>query len=657
MSRSAVLALASTVFALFASASAFACGACVSPPAITPSNADFARQSGERIFFARDPLTKHSTVWVEVAFAGNPQDFGWVVPMPKVPKVGVGSRYLFDRLDQATAPRFELDLETIDELCPPAHAGGACSSAPAPFGCGNAAASSGSATGADAFSGNDHVKVVVAAQTGPYDYAVIQGDTSKSLLDWLNQSGFATPDAALPIIEAHVSKGDVFVAFRLHDGEGVQAIRPVTFDMDDAEPCVPLRLTSIAAVEEMSVVVYLAGPGRGIPKNSLHVEVNPLRLNWNAGASNYAQVLAAAIDEGGTHAFATEFAGEVTQTQVKAIDPRSVGTYLFNQPLGDAGAYAPGPLFRKSFLDTGPMREVRTPLELIAALATGNLPMTPELFSAMNDALGTNVPPVSWLNAVLTYEKIQQSQSFGMSSQQPDYALALPKELTLTTINGPMLADAVEKSYSLPLLAVFDTIGRTRTLTRLALRISPKEMTRDPVFAFSPTLPPVNNLHHAQMHDVQENCDLAPSAARLSLPELNRTYVLRSGTAGRTGGLRADNVSDPRFIGMRAASRIELLDETGPPLAIPSEAVQLVDAAVVDAHAGTPSLPSSLVVPPQTGDRVVFPPSDPPTHLADLGNAAMSNAAGCSQGRSGLQFVFSQILLVVLILRLQRKRS
>ena len=127
---------------------------------------------------------------------------------------------------------------------------------------------------------------------------------------WLNKNGYQIPDKSVPIVNAHVEKGDVFLALKLLNGKGIEAIRPIRLKVKNADPCVPLRLTSIAASEDMSVVVTVAGPGRAVPKNGLHVVVNPLRLNWFAGASNYPQVLAAAIDEAGGHAFSAEAAGD-----------------------------------------------------------------------------------------------------------------------------------------------------------------------------------------------------------------------------------------------------------------------------------------------------------------------------------------------------------
>ncbi len=137
---------------------------------------------------------------------------------------------------------------------------------------------------------------------------MVKGSAAKPLLNWLDEQGYATPKAAIPVVDSHIAKGDVFVAIKLSNGEGVNQIKPIVLQMHDAEPCVPLRLTSIAAAEDMTVVVTIAGPGRAIPKNHLHVRINPMRLNLFKGANNYPQVLSAAIDEAAGRAFVTEYA-------------------------------------------------------------------------------------------------------------------------------------------------------------------------------------------------------------------------------------------------------------------------------------------------------------------------------------------------------------
>jgi len=99
---------------LLAGTDALACGGCFSPP--TPVIDQTVRQDAERVLFLRDPLTKLSTVWVEVRYTGLAKDFGWVLPVPKLPKVGVGSMAVLDALDQAMQTRV-MRTVTGEENC------------------------------------------------------------------------------------------------------------------------------------------------------------------------------------------------------------------------------------------------------------------------------------------------------------------------------------------------------------------------------------------------------------------------------------------------------------------------------------------------------------------------------------------------------------
>ena len=68
-----------------------ACG-CFAPP----EPAEPIVQAGERILFAvkNGVVTAH----IQIQYAGEAKDFGWLLPLPAVPKVGVGSDELFTLL-------------------------------------------------------------------------------------------------------------------------------------------------------------------------------------------------------------------------------------------------------------------------------------------------------------------------------------------------------------------------------------------------------------------------------------------------------------------------------------------------------------------------------------------------------------------------------
>ncbi len=75
-----------------------ACGCFTPPDATVP-----IVQAGERILFAVENgvVTAH----IQLQYAGDAKDFGWLLPLPSVPVVKVGTDELFTRLIATTQPR------------------------------------------------------------------------------------------------------------------------------------------------------------------------------------------------------------------------------------------------------------------------------------------------------------------------------------------------------------------------------------------------------------------------------------------------------------------------------------------------------------------------------------------------------------------------
>src|SRR5438034_3676143 len=95
--RKLVLALS----LLFAERGAHACG-CFAPPDPTVP----VVQAGEMIAFA----IKDGNVdaHIQIRYSGAAADFGWLLPLPSEPTLELGSDELFSKLQQATAPQWNL---------------------------------------------------------------------------------------------------------------------------------------------------------------------------------------------------------------------------------------------------------------------------------------------------------------------------------------------------------------------------------------------------------------------------------------------------------------------------------------------------------------------------------------------------------------------
>ncbi len=578
-----VLALGALTSTMVA-AQSLACGGCFSPPSADTKQT--VVQNAERVLFLRDDKTKLATVWIEVLYAGLAQDFGWVLPLPKVPVVSTGPRAVFDALDQRLGFRVAV-RQLPSENCRDPHQG--C----VPGNSKDASAAMDVAPpdlqgGAEWDDYNnpkvDGVDVLAHGFTGPYEYSVIKGTEAAKLYEWLTKAGYATPEKAKPILQIHADKGDVFLAVKLQNGQGVQAIKPIVLQMDDAEPCVPLRLTAIAAQDDMTVTVNLAGSGRAVVKNYFDVVVNPLRLllldaktpvpclpDAAPGSachvpSNYAQVLAAAIDEAAGHAFVTE----------ASLPSAAVGKL---SPLLD--------------LDLGSLKSAKTLLDVANFLAVSPLPLDDDVVAAIAGPVGqtglfmgqTAADTLASLKACGLYWKKPNAVDSCTSGK-----VTLSKTQTeKASVKGDAMAASLQSSIIDPLFKVSAAIAMSARTSRLVLRISPGEMDRDPVFAFSATLPEVKPTRNVQKNTVcMQGWANGDQRTRLSIDTMG-SWLL-----GNTA------IIDPLFGKTPAAWIVNVQDEAGEPLTVAAGDIAKVDLAIAGALPGAPSLPKDLVLAPAT---------------------------------------------------------
>ncbi|HEV8246247.1 MAG TPA: DUF2330 domain-containing protein [Polyangiaceae bacterium] len=273
------------------SADARACGGtfCDSGPSAMPVD-----QTGENVLFVLDGA--YVEAHVQIQYQGDAPRFAWVVPMPKIPEVTVGSQPLFSALLATTVPRYGFTQQF--ENCGTQN-GGLMS--------GGGAASGGSGGKGS----SDGVTIVSKEVVGAFEVTILQGSSAQEVSDWLSVNGYQTTDTAPQLLSDYVDQGFVFVAIKLTGGTGIDEIHPLVFRYPGNEPCVPLKLTSVAAVEDMGVRAFFLGDDRVFPSNYKHVELNPVRLNWLAKGSNYSAVVSRAVDSAVAdgHAFLTEYAG------------------------------------------------------------------------------------------------------------------------------------------------------------------------------------------------------------------------------------------------------------------------------------------------------------------------------------------------------------
>jgi len=307
-------------------------------------------QSGERIMFVqRDNgiVSMH----IEVSYQGSPTEFGWLIPILGEPRDAAGnpvpldqaiqlsSSNLFQTLQQTTDPSWTLNTmgEAFPSKCDPSTFESSGGGGGGGFGCPAIMVSSttdmasfGGAmntAGPQMFEGNRPDPYVLdTAAVGPYDAELITAPkSSDDLFDWLNANGYVQDPASKPLLGYYVSQGYKFIGVRLQNGKSTGDIRPILLNLPEGGPCVPLRLTGIAATDDMPMRIWVLGNGRAIPKNFLHAVINEQAVDYPNGG-NYDQVVADAVAEAGGRAFVTEMSDRTTTLQWQFISGADLPT-------------------------------------------------------------------------------------------------------------------------------------------------------------------------------------------------------------------------------------------------------------------------------------------------------------------------------------------
>jgi len=261
-------------------------------------------QSGENILFILD--NEEVEVHIQIQYEGDPEQFAWVIPLTAIPEFSIGSDALFQNLLAGTVPTY--GFSTTRDQCP-TPMGSPFPNSDDGFG-GDGGLTGGAGTGGPPEE-EMGPQVVLEETVGAYEIVVLEGGTAQEVIDWLDTNGYQQDPEAAPIIEEYLAENHLFGAIKLTGGAGVDQIHPIVLRYRSDEPCVPLRLTRIAAVDDMEVRTFFLGDDRMVPTNYRHVLVNPLKIDWLQFGMNYKEVITGAVDaeHANGRAFVTEYAG------------------------------------------------------------------------------------------------------------------------------------------------------------------------------------------------------------------------------------------------------------------------------------------------------------------------------------------------------------
>jgi len=403
-------------------------------------------QTGETILFAIDNGFVEAHVQIQYD-GGDAQQFAWLVPVPEVPEIEIGSFRLVQAVLDATVPVYGFEDQLMcDGPLPP------------PGGVGFLAEPDGGGVNG----GGDDPDVIAQDVVGAFEYAILQGGTSATITEWLQDNGYSTDDEAPAILDDYIDEGHVFVALRLRHNQGVSDIHPVVIRFPGNEPCIPIRLTRVAAREDMDIRALFLGEARVVPTTYREVLLNRTRLDWLTYGSNYRELVTLAVDApmADGRAFVTEYAGSSEVIDASTLDTTNLDVDQF----GGVPAVQVVDVLVGMGLMACNTDECEWYHELVPSLLHEFLPVPagvaePDFYSCLSCYAGL-IDAAAW--------------------DPPAFAAAFTERIVAPLQHGQELLDTWPY------------------VTRLYTTISPIEMTVDPMFTENPELPDVANRHGAQ---------------------------------------------------------------------------------------------------------------------------------------------------------------
>lgn len=494
MRTSSLLALSIGLSTSLASTAAWACGGTFCDN--NGGNPMPVDQTGEDILFVLegDQVEAH----VRIQYEGDAEKFAWLVPLKSVPEISVGSEALFVSLSQVTAPQW---FSTGTDHCE--HIDYAD----------DEIGDDGGEFGDDGVDDGGPPELLYETTVGAFEIVVLQGGSAGEVIEFLDANGYAQDPEAEPILQEYLDEGFLFAAIKLTAGTDVDAIHPLVFRSTGDEPCVPIRLTRIAAKQDMGIRAYFLGNERWAPTNYEHVVLNPARYDWwkPYAADSYLELLSLAVDEAGGQAFATEYAGP----------PPTESFNIFN-PSWNANA----------FVEADPISAI----DLIAEQGLNQHALIQPLLLEF-------IPPPDGVDPQDFWNNIA------------DYAGQIDQDAW----SGPEFAAVLTERIIDPGQHAIDLLGAWPKLTRLHTTMSPAEMTVDPMFHTNPDLPDVE-------------ADRVTPADYYCTDAIFHVAI-----AGEVTDICALTGMWPGFVDMPAALRIERIPMSGPPQVLADNAATVLE--------------------------------------------------------------------------------
>jgi MYXO-CTERM domain-containing protein len=436
-------------------------------------------QTGENILFHIGDNSVEAHIQIQIDPDTPAEQFAWVIPVLSLPEFEVGSQLLFDNMLNGSVPIYGRSFTSDQCAAPPDDS---TQNTTALSTGGEFSDEDGGDTGDPG--GPD---VVFTGSVGAFEIAVLDGGTVEGVMTWLGENGYQQDPAAEPILASYLEQEFLFVALKLGVEAGVEDVHPIVIRYSGVEPCVPIRLTAIAAADDMDIRTFFLGDARVVPVNYRHVLVNPLKIDWLNDGANYKEVISMAVDaqEADGNAFVTEYAGP--------SDVISTGN-LYNDQWDptEYAALVDSPVGTMELLSSDNLYYCDVDFELTCY----------GLHPLIESILAEYIPVPAGLDPYTFYSDLAGNAA----------------QIDLLAWDPVAFSTALDERIFKPGLRATQLVEANPYLTRMYTTISPSEMNADPIFRKNTSLPDVDNNRQATQRTL---CD---DSILITLPDGREIY-------------------------------------------------------------------------------------------------------------------------------------
>ncbi len=326
------------------SSDAHACGGCFHGEPV-PGATQSTVVTGHRM--AVSISMDRTVLWDQISYAGDPEEFAWVLPVKAGAKLELANDAFFEALDAATSaavgsPQITCndDFGGGDGSFSEGDGNSGCDA----FACGSFAEAGGDYYGGGAGGGSntvdqppDPITVVHQESIGPYETVTLSSTEPGALFNWLDGHGYAVADDIKPIVDAYEAEGFDFIALRLIPGANVRQMQPVRVVSPGASPVLPLRMVAAGAGMSMPITLFVIGEGRWETQNFVNAVIDPTLLSWDfdSNTSNFATVRDEALKANDGFTWLTSYSRQRALLS-SVSDDFAGGTVVYNTTAGSS---------------------------------------------------------------------------------------------------------------------------------------------------------------------------------------------------------------------------------------------------------------------------------------------------------------------------------